>query len=119
MTIAVGATGMLTGFVTFLETIFPPETRNAQRAWAAIPAVVALTAIILVVVQVRLAAKEREKSDTRIAEDEYLQSGNDGKYEGVLRPSTDCDGKGDGLVQLLVDLLNIRPQGWPNCNPSR
>jgi hypothetical protein len=68
VTIGVGATTVAMGFVAFVETIYPPDTRKAKRCWTVIAGICALSAIVLVVVQVRLAAKDRDSSNNEIKE---------------------------------------------------
>ena len=60
--IAVGAITVLTGIVAFLETLDPPETERAKRIWTGIVGILGTTAIVLMIVQVRLAARDRDLS---------------------------------------------------------
>jgi hypothetical protein len=54
---------MLTALVAFLEATYPPETKHAKRIWAATAVFLAIAAIVLVIVQVDLAAKDRQESE--------------------------------------------------------
>jgi len=62
VTIALGIVTMLTALAAFLEATYPPETKRAKRIWAAFAVFLACIAIVLVIVQVDLAAKDRGES---------------------------------------------------------
>ena len=65
---ALGVVGIVTGFLAFVETIYPPETKQAKRAWLAVFGTLVIGAVVLLSVQQKVSVRERTRSDRKMAQ---------------------------------------------------
>jgi hypothetical protein len=57
---------VLSGMLAFIETIYPPQTRAQKRGWIAVFGCLVVAAVVLVIAQVRLTAKDRAEANKQM-----------------------------------------------------